>query len=71
MPRSSPTRASILRCHPAHGKVIDDLTAAIGEGRSADGFVAAIAAIGGHLARHFPPAARDPNELPDHLIILQ
>ena len=52
-------------------KVIDDLTAAIGEGRSADGFVAAIAAIGGHLARHFPPAARDPNELPDHLIILQ
>lgn len=52
-------------------KVIDDLTAAIGEGHSADGFVAAIAAIGGQLARHFPPTARDPNELPDHLIILQ
>ncbi len=52
-------------------KVIDDLTATIGEGHSADGFVAAIAAIGGHLARHFPPTSRDPNELPDHLIILQ
>jgi putative membrane protein len=52
-------------------KVIDDLTAAIGEGHSADGFVAAITAIGAHLARHFPPTARDPNELPDHLIILQ
>lgn len=52
-------------------KIIDDLTAAIGEGRSADGLVAAIAAIGAHLAQHFPPDARDPNELPDHLIILQ
>lgn len=51
--------------------IIDDLTAAISKGRSADGFVTAIAAIGGHLARHFPPTARDPNELPDHLIILQ
>jgi putative membrane protein len=52
-------------------KVIGDLTAAIGEGRSADGFVGAIAAIGAHLARYFPPDDRDPNELPDHLIILQ
>jgi putative membrane protein len=52
-------------------KIIDDLTAAIGGGRSADGLVAAIAAIGAHLAQHFPPDARDPNELPDHLIILQ
>lgn len=52
-------------------KIIDGLTAAIGEGHSADGFVAAIAAIGGHLTRHFPPDAHDPNELPDHLIILQ
>lgn len=52
-------------------QIIDDLTAAIGEGRPADGFVAAIAAIGTALAEHFPPGTQDPNELPDRLIILQ
>lgn len=51
--------------------IIDDLTAAIGKGQPADGLMAAIAAVGQHLERHFPPGARDPNELPDHLIVLQ
>jgi putative membrane protein len=51
--------------------IIDNLTAAIGSGRAADGFVVAIAAIGAALAQHFPPGDQDPNELPDHLIILQ
>lgn len=51
--------------------IIDDLTAAIGKGQPADGLVAAIAAVGQHLERHFPPDARDRNELPDHLIVLQ
>jgi putative membrane protein len=51
--------------------IIGELTAAIGKGRPADGLVAAIAAVGQHLERHFPPDARDPNELPDHLIVLQ
>lgn len=50
---------------------IDDLTAAIGKGLPADGLVAAIATVGEHLGRHFPPDARNPNELPDHLIVLQ
>jgi putative membrane protein len=50
--------------------IIDKLTAAIGNGHPADGFVTAIAAIGAALAQHFPPGANDPNELPDHLIIL-
>ena len=50
--------------------IVDDLTAAIGGGHPADGFVAAITAIGAVLAQHFPPGANDPNELPDHLIIL-
>jgi putative membrane protein len=51
--------------------IIDDLTAAIANGQPADGLVAAIAAVGAHLARHFPPDAHDPNELPNHLIVLQ
>jgi len=50
--------------------IIADLTAAIGQGRPADGLVSAITAVGEHLERHFPPDARNPNELPDHLIVL-
>ena len=42
----------------------------IGAGRAADGFVAAVTAVGKHLAQHFPPGTADRNELPDHLIIL-
>jgi putative membrane protein len=51
--------------------IIEQLTAAIGAGQPADGFVVAIDAIGTALAAHFPPGMDDPNELPDHLIILQ
>lgn len=50
--------------------IVDDLTAKIGEGRAADGFISAIDAAGAHLARHFPPGTVDPNELPNHLIVL-
>jgi putative membrane protein len=50
--------------------IIDRLTAAIGKGNATEGFVVAIEAIGTALAQHFPPGARDPNELPNHLIIL-
>lgn len=52
-------------------KIIEKLTASIGAGQPTDGFVAAIDAIGAVLAEHFPPGSGDPNELPDHLIILQ
>lgn len=51
--------------------IMDQLTAAIGAGQPTEGFVAAIGAIGTVLAAHFPPGTNDPNELPDHLIILQ
>lgn len=51
-------------------KIVDDLTAKIGQGRAADGFVAAITAAGEQLATHFPPGTTDPNELPNHLIVL-
>jgi putative membrane protein len=50
--------------------IVDELTAKIGEGRAADGFVAAVAACGAILAEHFPPDSADRNELPNHLIVL-
>jgi putative membrane protein len=40
----------------------------IGEGRAADGFIAAIDRCGVVLARHFPPGALNPNELPNRVI---
>lgn len=50
--------------------IVDDLTAKISAGQSADGFVAAITTAGQHLATHFPPGKLDPNQLPNHLIVL-
>jgi putative membrane protein len=52
-------------------KIVDDFTADIGAGRQVEGFERAIARTGEHLAKHFPPGAIDPNELPDHLIVLR
>jgi len=51
-------------------EIVDVLTRDIGRGRAAEGFIGAINATGAHLAQHFPPGSVDPNELPDHLIIL-
>ena len=50
--------------------IIDDLTNSIGKGQPGDGFVRAIAAVGEHLARHFPPDAHAPHTLSNHLIVL-
>lgn len=50
--------------------IVDTLTAHIGDGRPAKGFIAAITAVGRHLASHFPPGTADNNELPNHLIVL-
>jgi putative membrane protein len=50
--------------------IVDALTARIGEGKAADGFVMAIEAVGRLLARHFPPGALNPSTLPNHLIVL-
>ena len=52
-------------------EIVDELTAEIGAGRPADGFVHAVQRVGKHLAKHFPPGSADPNELPDHLIVLE
>jgi putative membrane protein len=49
---------------------VDALTAAIRDGRPADGFVAAIEQCGAVLAEHLPrpPAAVKAEELPDKLV---
>ncbi len=52
-------------------KIVDTLTERIAAGQPGDGFVAAIESAGALLAQHFPPGSHDPNELPDHLIILE
>lgn len=52
-------------------EIVDDFTADISAGRAVDGFERAIGRIGDLLSRHFPPGVGDPNELPDHLIVLR
>lgn len=71
--------AEILADRGIHAKVppgtwqqiVDGLTERIGQDRTADGFVDAISAAGKLLAAHFPPGTADPNELPDHLIVIE
>jgi putative membrane protein len=46
-------------------EIVAKLIVQIKRGRVTDGVVAAIQAAGGELALHFPPSARNPNELPD------
>ena len=70
--------AEILADAAIHAKVpqsewqaiVADLTDQIGKGRPGDGFVRAIAAVGEHLAKHFPPDASNPHALSNHLIVL-
>jgi putative membrane protein len=54
--------------HDIWGDTLDVLLAEVRNGRMADGFVKAIAMCGSVLSAHFPPCARNPNELPDKLI---
>ena len=50
--------------------IVDDLTQSIGKDQAGEGFVRAIAAVGEHLARHFPPDTQAPHTLSNHLIVL-
>ncbi|MFN3867713.1 MAG: TPM domain-containing protein [Hyphomicrobiaceae bacterium] len=50
--------------------IVDRLTACIGDGKPADGFVTAVTDIGALLAQHFPPGSANANELPNKLIML-
>jgi putative membrane protein len=49
---------------------VDVLTAQIGEGRMADGFIAAIERCGKVLAENFPPAAENRDELRDRIYLV-
>lgn len=49
---------------------VDALTAHMRDGRIADGFIAAIASCGEHLARHFPRGPGDRDELPDRIYVV-
>jgi putative membrane protein len=51
--------------------IINALTARIGEGRAADGFVTAVEAVGERLTQHFPAGSADLTKLPNHLIVLE
>jgi putative membrane protein len=51
-------------------KIVADLTGRIADGRPAEGFIEAIEAAGRLLAEHFPPGSHNPDELPNHLIVL-
>lgn len=50
--------------------IVHHLAGTIGKGKPTDGFVDTIERVGEHLAKSFPPGTADPNELPDHLIVL-
>lgn len=52
------------------GEVVRELTHHLGRGAREHGLIAAIAACGKILAQHFPPGRHDPDELPNHLIVL-
>jgi putative membrane protein len=51
-------------------QIVDDLTAQIGAGDPAAGFINAIRAVAEPLAAHFPPGSQNHDSLPNHLIVL-
>lgn len=51
--------------------LVDELTRRIGDGQPVEGFLTVIAGTGKLLAAHFPPGSQNPNELPNHLIVLR
>ena len=51
-------------------KIIDDMLPLLREGKITDALVLATERCGRELAKHFPPGAENPNELPDHFIVL-
>lgn len=50
------------------GKAMAGMLEHVGDGRIADGMIAAVEQVGAIVAEHFPRAVDDQNELPDRLI---
>jgi putative membrane protein len=50
--------------------LVEHLVRALKRGRPGDGFVEAVGRCSAILSEHFPPGARNPDELPNHLIQL-
>jgi putative membrane protein len=50
--------------------MVDRLTTRIGDGEAAEGLIETIKATGDLLAKHYPPGSTNPNELPNHLIVI-
>lgn len=51
--------------------IADDLAAGIKNGKTKEGFIAAVEKCGELLAENFPAGEENPNELPDGLVILE
>ncbi len=51
-------------------RIVDQMTAKISAGQTADGFILAINETGDLLAKHFPPGTGPDNILTNHLIVL-
>jgi putative membrane protein len=56
--------------HETWQAIIDEMMPIIREGDLDEGLERGVERCGDILTRHFPPGALNPNELPDHLIIL-
>ncbi|MBM6594056.1 TPM domain-containing protein [Microvirga pudoricolor] len=52
-------------------EIIADLTAALREGRAADGLIRAVHRAGAILAEHAPPGFDDEDELPNKVIVIE
>ena len=56
--------------HQTWQKIIDDMMPLLRERDITEALVLATERCGHELAKHFPPGAENPNELPDHFIVL-
>jgi putative membrane protein len=57
--------------HATWQAIVDEMLPILREERIADALVLGVERCGEVLAKHFPPGAVDPNELPDHFIVLE
>ena len=56
--------------HAEWQSIVDDVLPIMHGGNVSDGLAHAVVRCGEVLARHFPPGAPNPHELPDHFIVL-